>query len=55
MRCVGVGFGVHRHTAQTGIPGRPDHPDRDLATVSDEDLGDGLTGHARLLNFKNRL
>ena len=43
--CVGIGFGVDGHAAQTRILGRPDHPDRDLAAVGDEDLGDGLTGH----------
>ena len=55
VRGVGVRFGVDRDTAQTGVLGRPDHPDRDLAAVGDENLRDGLTGHARLLNFKNRI
>ena len=45
MRGVGVRFGVDRHTAQTGVLGRPDNPDRDLAAVGHEDLGDGLVGH----------
>jgi hypothetical protein len=38
MRGVGVRFGVDRHTAQSSILRCPDHPDRDLAAVGDEDL-----------------
>ena len=44
VRRVGVGLGINRHAGQTRIPGSPDHPDRDLTAVGDEDLGDGLTG-----------
>ena len=35
--------GVHRDAGQTWRPGRPDHLDRDLTAVGDEDLGNG--GH----------
>ena len=35
---VAVGVGVHRHTADTGVLAGPDHPDRDLAAVGDQDL-----------------
>ena len=42
MRRVGIRLGIDRHTSQTGVLGRPDHPDRDLAAVGHEDLGDGL-------------
>ena len=47
VRGVGIRLGIDRHTAQTGILGRPDHPHRDFTAVGDEDLGDGLilSGH----------
>jgi hypothetical protein len=48
VRSLGVGFGVHRHAGQPRVPGRPDHPNGDLAAVGDENLGDpraGVIGH----------
>jgi hypothetical protein len=48
VRCVGVGFGVHGHAWKPGIPGRPDHPDRDLPSIGNQHLGDlraGVTRH----------
>ena len=48
VRRVGVGLGIHGHTCQPGILGRPDHPDRDLPTIGDKHLGDlraGVTRH----------
>ena len=53
VRCVGVRLGVDGHTSQTCILGSPDHPHRDLATVGDEDLGDGLVvgGHRASCGF----
>ena len=35
---VAVGVGVHRDAADAGVLAGPDHPDRDLAAVGDEDL-----------------
>ena len=47
VRGVGIRLGIDRHTAQTSILGRPDHPHGDFTAVSDQDLGDGLfvSGH----------
>ena len=47
VRGVGIRLGIDRHTAQTSVLGRPDHPHGDFTAVSDQDLGDGLivSGH----------
>ncbi|CAH0321111.1 hypothetical protein SRABI91_05436 [Rhodococcoides fascians] len=58
-RCVGVGFGVHSDTGQPGISGRPDHPNRDLTTIGNKNLGNllmgGRGGHlCEVLHWPNR-
>lgn len=48
VRGIGIGFGIHRNAADTGILGRPDHAHGDLASVSYEylrDLRAGMAGH----------
>ena len=40
VRRIGVGFGVHGHARDPGVPGRTDHPDRDLPAIGDQHLGD---------------
>jgi hypothetical protein len=48
VRCVGVGFSVNSHARQPGVPGRPNHTDRDLPTIGNKHLGDlraGVTRH----------
>ena len=47
VRSVGVGLGVHRHTGQTGVLGRADHPHRDLTAIGDKNLGDRRAGVTR--------
>ena len=39
-QCVGVGFGVDRHTGDAGVGGGADHPNRDLASIGNQHLAD---------------
>ena len=37
---MAIGLAVHGHRGDAEIPAGADHPDRDLATVGDQDLGE---------------